>query len=252
MNLLADLSAHPVIGHRGAAAYAPENTLESFRLALELGAEALELDVRRSADGEAMVFHDATLERTTDGTGPLTAQTRAALATLDAGYRFTDHQGRFPFRGTGLRIPTLREVIARFPWVPLMVELKEREVQGAVERVLIECDAADHVILAADEWQALQAFRFEPFTLGASRRDITRLYFRLGRPDDRCRCYAVPDSFHGLPIPTRRFVQAAHARQATVHVWTVDDARTAVRLWANGVNGIVTNRPDTIRAARPA
>ncbi len=251
MNPLLDRSAHPVIGHRGAAWYAPENTLESFRLALAQGADAIEFDIRRSADGEAMVFHDATLDRTTDQRGPVATRPAAELQRLDAGFRHEEPGvPGTPFRGRGVRIPALREVIAEFPGVPLLIEVKEAEVADAVARVLVESGAADRAVVAGSEWQALAPFRMAPFTLGASRRDIARLYFGLGAPDAACRCYAIPEAYHGLPIATRRFVRRAHARNSTVHVWTVDDARSALALWRNGVNGIVTNKPDVIRAAR--
>jgi glycerophosphoryl diester phosphodiesterase len=250
MNLLLDRSARPIIGHRGAAAYAPENTLESFRLALRLGADALEFDVRSSTDGEAMVFHDSLLDRTTDRTGPLASLTAIELAQVDAGFRFVDGEGATPFRGRGVRIPTLAEVIGEFRDVPLLIEVKERGVQDAVARVLIDRDAAERVVVAGSDHEALRAFRSAPFTLGASRRDIARLKFGFGAPDPRCRSYAVPASYYGLTVPSRRFVRAAHSRQSTVHVWTVDDGELARRLWRNGANGMVTNRPDTIREAR--
>jgi len=249
--LLLDPKARPIIGHRGAAAYAPENTMESFRRALELGAEALELDVRSSADGYAVVLHDSTLDRTTNGTGPAGRKTLAELQRLDAGYRFQAPDGAGDsFRGRGVRIPTLDEVIGGFPAVPLLIEIKEIGVQGAVARALREGDAARRAVVAGADWRGLTAFHEPPFALGASRRDIARLYFRLGAPHPACRCYAVPAAYCGLPIPTRRFVAAARRRASTVHVWTVDDAATAGKLWRNGVNGMVTNRPDVIRAAR--
>jgi len=116
----------------------------------------------------------------------------------------------------------------------------------------LEGGAADRAVVAAADWRALTAFDRAPFIRGASRRDIARLYFRLGQPDAACRSYAVPDRYHHLRVPTRRFVRAAHKRNSTVHVWTVDDALTALSLWRNGVNGIVSNRPDVIRAARAA
>jgi glycerophosphoryl diester phosphodiesterase len=250
MNPLFDPDAHPVIGHRGAAAHAPENTMESFRRALALGAEALELDVRRTADGEAVVFHDPTLDRTTDRSGPIAFHTLRALSTVDAGFRFLDDGGDFPFRDTGIRIPTLREVIAEFRDVPLLIEVKEIEVQEAVARALLEGGAAERTIIAGADWRALEVFQAAPFQRGASRRDIARLYFGLGEPDRRCRSYAVPESYYGLPVPTRRFAHAARSRTSTVHVWTVDDPRAALRLWRRGVNGIVTNRPEVIRTAR--
>lgn len=250
MNPLLDPAARLVIGHRGAAAYAPENTLASFQLALAQGADALEFDLRRSRDGLAMVFHDPTLERTTDGTGPLAALTASELQRLDAGRHFTDLAGATPYRGTGIRIPTFQEVLRAFPGVPLLIEIKEVEVQEAAAAILREEGAADRAVVAGDDWHALTAFREPPFHLGASRRDITRLYFGLGAPDDRCVNYAVPEFHYGLPIPSRRFVRRAHARGATVHVWTVDDARSALRWWRNGANGLVTNRPDAIHSAR--
>jgi glycerophosphoryl diester phosphodiesterase len=252
MNPLLDRRARLVIGHRGAAAYAPENTLASLRRALQLGATALELDVRRSADGEAMVFHDANLDRTTDLTGPLAARTREELARADAGYRFVAEDGSLPFRGTGIGIPALRDVLVAFPGVPLLIEIKEIEVQDAVAHVLLEGQAADRAVLAGADHRALNAFGSAPFTLGASRRDIARLYFGVGAPDPRCRCYAVPDRYWGLPIPTRRFIQAAHRCESAIHVWTVDDPGVAVELWNRGANGMVTNRPDVILAARRA
>jgi glycerophosphoryl diester phosphodiesterase len=250
MNPLLDPVARPVIGHRGAAAYAPENTLESFRLALAMGADALEFDVRRSADGEAMVVHDAILDRTTDLTGPVAERRAAELARADAGFRFLDQHGETSFRGRGIGIPTLREVIAAFPDVPLLIEVKEVAVQDAIARALLEGGAAERTVVAGSDHQALEVFRSAPFTVGASRRDIVQLYFGIGAPDPRCRLYAVPAHYYGLPIPTRRFVGAARRQSSTVHVWTVDDARSALELWRKGVRGIVTNRPDAILAAR--
>ncbi|MDZ4864024.1 MAG: glycerophosphodiester phosphodiesterase family protein [Gemmatimonadota bacterium] len=254
MNLLLDTAARPVIGHRGAAAYAPENTLESFRRALAIGAEAIEFDVRRSADGEAVVIHDPTLDRTTDLSGLVAQRTLAELQRADAGHRFSGpgQSTATPFRGRGIVIPTLTEVIAAFPGVPLLIEIKEAEVQAAVAATLITGGATDRAVLAGSDWRALQAFREPPFHLGASQRDIARHKFGFGAPDPRCRCYAVPDRWHGLTIPTARFCRAAHAADSTVHVWTVDDARSALLLWRSGVQGIVTNRPDVIRTARDA
>ena len=249
--LLLDLAARPIIGHRGAAAYAPENTMASFHLALEQGADALEFDVRMARDGEAVVLHDPTLDRTTDAVGPIRLQTLKELEQVDAGYRFSPDGGRdYPWRGKGVRIPRLRQVIEDLPAVPLLIEVKEPEAQEAITRVLRETGAAARAVIAGSDWRSLQSFRAPPFHLGASRRDIARLYFRWGEPDPACRCFAVPDRFKFLPVPTRRFVRAAHARGASVHVWTVDDPSLARRLWANGANGMVTNRPDVIAKVR--
>src|SRR5881296_638063 len=104
-NPLLDLSARPVIAHRGASGSAPENTLATFELAVRQGADAFELDVRLTADGVPVVLHDPTLERTTDHRGPLAALRVADLTDIDAGARFTLDRGRtFPFRAAGVRI----------------------------------------------------------------------------------------------------------------------------------------------------
>jgi glycerophosphoryl diester phosphodiesterase len=257
VTVLTDLAARPVIGHRGAALYAPENTLESFQLALAQGADALEFDVRAAADGEAMVIHDPTLDRTTDLSGPVAGRTRAELSRADAGYRFQPAGGgSWPWRGRGVRIPTLREVLRQLPEVPLLIEIKEVGVQRDVALALLETGAAARAVVAGDDWRALDVFQAPPFTAGASKRDIARLYFGglvgLAPPALVCRSLAVPERFKGLPVPTGRFVRQAHARGASVHVWTVDDAGTATTLWRRGVNGIVTNAPDRICAARAA
>ncbi len=126
-----------VVAHRGASAYLPENTMPSFERAVEMGADALELDVHLTADGELAVIHDETLDRTTDGSGPVVCKTMDELRRLDAGYHFADAGGAFPHRGQGLRIPTLGEVLAWLPdGVGLVVEIKARAASDAVVEAL--------------------------------------------------------------------------------------------------------------------
>src|SRR5262245_34337183 len=112
-----------LFGHRGAAGVAPENTMVSFRRALDDGVDVLELDVHASADGEILIMHDPTLERTTDGDGDVRARPWAELRRLDAGHRFTPDGGRtHPFRGQGITIPRLVDLITECPDVPLNIE----------------------------------------------------------------------------------------------------------------------------------
>ena len=107
--------------------------------------------------------------------------------------------------------------------------------------------------MASAHDEALDAFRQPPFLVGASARDILRLWLApvRGVPELRCTAYSVPWRHRGvLPVPTRTFVANAHELGASVHVWTVDDPELARRLWARGVNGIVTNDPAGIAAPR--
>jgi glycerophosphoryl diester phosphodiesterase len=255
VNPLLDLSARPVIAHRGASAYAPENTLAAFELAVTQGADAFELDVRVTRDGAAVVMHDETLDRTTDLTGPVRARTLAELRQADGGCRFTTDRGRTtPYRGTGVHVPTLAEVLWNFPAMPVLVEVKEPEVQEAVRRVLLEEGAAERCVVASERPDALELFREPLFAVGASAPEIAELYWaamlRRSNPRPRYQVLSVPIRHRGLPVPTRRFVAAARREGCPVHVWTVNRPATARRLWARGVAGIVTNVPDAVLSAR--
>lgn len=256
-NPLLDLDARPVIAHRGASGQAPENTLPAFELAVTQGADAFELDVRLSRDGAPVVVHDATLERTTSLTGPVRARTLAELRMADAGWGFTaDGGASHPFRDRGVRIPTLAEVLWAFPAMPVLVEVKEPEVQEAVRRVLVDEGACERCVVAAEDDAAVTLFRDGPIPCGASGRDITELYLavllRRRRPQPRYRFLSVPARHRGLPVPTRRFVAAARTLGCPVHVWTVNEPEVAVRLWERGVAGVVTNEPAEVGGVRLA
>jgi glycerophosphoryl diester phosphodiesterase len=114
------------IAHRGGARLAPEHTLVAFENALRVGADVIEFDLHATVDGVIVILHDATVDRTTDGTGVVRNMTFAELRALDAGYRFTrDGGATFPWRGKGLTIPTLEEALERFADVPITVEFKQ-------------------------------------------------------------------------------------------------------------------------------
>jgi glycerophosphoryl diester phosphodiesterase len=257
MNPLTSLTNRPVIAHRGASGYAPENTLPAFELALRQGADAIELDVRLTADGVPVVLHDAALDRTTDRRGPLSGLSRADLQSADAGARFTPDRGRsYPFRGAGVRIPELREVLRGFPEVALLVELKEPQAQAAVRRIVVEEGAVERCVLASEYDAALGLFREPPFVVAASSAEIGALYrgvlLRRVPQTVGYRLLSVPERYRGLRVPNRSFVAAARRLGCPVHVWTINDPAAAQRLWNDGVAGIVTNYPDRIRAVRQA
>lgn len=253
--ILLDLRAHPVIGHRGAAAHAPENTLPSFEVALRQGADALELDVHLSADGVPVVIHDPTLDRTTDGRGGVAALPLERIRAADAGARFTRDGGRtFPYRGRGISVPPLAEVVRSFPSVPLLIEVKAARAQWGVRDVLIAEGAVSRCVVAAGDRQWLRAFRDERFLRGASGRDVARLLvraaLRLGAGRVDYRLLAIPERRGWLPVATPRLMALALRAKCPTHVWTVDDPLDAVRLWRSGAAGIVTNDPAAIVAAR--
>ena len=253
MNPLLDLSAHPIIAHRGASGSAPENTIPAFELAVRQGADALELDVRLTSDGVPVVLHDAALDRTTDVGGLLGDLSLADLRKVDAGARFTPDRGRsFPFRGGDIRIPRLAEVLRAFPDVPMIVEVKEVGAQAAVRDAVLEANAASRCVLASEHHAAIERLREPPFAVAASSVEIAALYravlFRRVPPSVTYRCLSVPLRYRGLPVPTRAFVAAARGLGCPVHVWTVNDPATARTLWGRGVAGVVTNYPELMRS----
>jgi glycerophosphoryl diester phosphodiesterase len=248
--LLTDPNVQLVIAHRGASDRAPENTLEAFQSAIDDGADALELDVHLSRDGVPVVIHDPTLARTTDRTGTVADLTWAEIRKANAGARHSD-----PAWATRqVRVPSLEEVLDGVRDLPLLIEIKAAEAQSAVAEVVTRLGAATRVVVAAFEHRALEVFRAGPIAVGASRRDIVRLTLRArtGLPVSlpHVACFAVPDQWHGLEIPTPRSVALARSRNIPLHVWTVDDPGRALQLWRRGVSGIITNRPRAMHELR--
>jgi glycerophosphoryl diester phosphodiesterase len=243
--------------HRGASARAPENTLEAFRLAMEAGAGGLELDVHLTRDGEVVVIHDATVDRTTDGSGAVAGMSLDELRGLDAGCRFSPDGGAtYPYRGRGLRVPTLAEVYERFPAASVNIDIKEPQ-QGAEEAVLQiiqNAGAEERSLVVSDDHAVVRRFRRASggrISTGASRPEITVFYVssrlrleRLAHP--AYDALQVPVEYRGISLITPRFVQAAHSRGARVDVWTINDPGEMRRLLDLGVDVIMTDRPETL------
>lgn len=234
--ILLDPAARPVIGHRGASGGFPENTILAFREALAMGADALELDVRVSQDGVAMVIHDALLDRTTDGRGPVAGLSVAALRQLDA--------------GRGERIPTLDTVLEELAGVPLIVEVKEERAAAAVVTALRHHAAERRVLVGSFVARALVPFDARDFHRSASRRETVLAWMasRFGAGlAGRFEAFTVPERHGRRTVVDGRFVRTARRRGRPVHVWTVDDPVQARRLRRLGVCGIITNFPDRMR-----
>ena len=255
---LLDPNRRPIVGHRGNAAHAPENTIESFRQALAAGAECLELDVHLSADGVAVVIHDPTLDRTTDASGAVAGLTAAQIRAADSGARFTRDGRTFPYRGTGLRVPTLEEVLAEFPDVPLLIEIKTSRASAEVRRLIERHGAESRCVVESFDARALDAFRSEGsrIAIGASSSDVKRLLHRvLTRQPARSLPYSVmcvPRWLHGVRIPVASLVRLTRPAGCLVHVWTINDPAVAKGLWAVGVRGIVSDDPGLMRRVRDA
>jgi len=243
-----------VIGHRGAAAFAPENTLPSFRHAVEVGADAVELDLHRTADGHLVVIHDDTLPRTTDGIGSVEERTLEELRTFDAGYRFTTDGGNtFPFRGQGVRIPTLQEVLKVVGDLPIVSEIKSRAAGESMGDWLQTSPHRDQILVGGfDRAQVEPAGKHARWR--CTYQDELRGYVLLGKiglgkwlAPDRVDAAMVPEKRHLIRIVSPRFIRRAHADGLGVFVWTVNRAADMRRLFDWGVDGLVSDAPGRVR-----
>lgn len=242
-----------LIAHRGGSALAPENTLTSFTQALDWWrADVLEMDVHPTRDGAAVVIHDPTLDRTTSGTGPVSERSLAEIRAVDAGYHFTPDGGAsYPYRGKGIRVPTLAEVLEAFPQARVNVEIKDGRVQEVVWRVVHDAGATRRVLIAAGKRADRSRFAHYPGPVSASEEELRAFYLHhrlhaaaLYRP--AVDAFQLPERHGDLQVVSPRLVEEAHALNVAVHVWTVDEVEEMRRLLAWGVDGLVTDRPDRL------
>jgi glycerophosphoryl diester phosphodiesterase len=213
----------------------------------------LELDVHFSKDGVAWVSHDPTVDRCTDSQGAIADLESAALERLDAGFRFTPDGKTFPFRGSGVRLPRLAEVLREFGRLPLNVDLKGGDPEALAAEVCRHraearvCWGAEQDAVAARLAELVpEVCCFYP------REALTGLVLtvRAGEPfpeDPHFHVMDMPLAFEGERLIDDRLLQVAREQGKWVNVWTVDDAAEMKRLVGEGVGGIMTDRPDLLR-----
>jgi glycerophosphoryl diester phosphodiesterase len=248
MNVLLDSKARPVIGHRGNRAHAPENTIESMAQAVAAGADAIEFDIRVSADGIAVVHHDPTVVRTTSGRGEVARLTFSQLRQFDAGANFSRDGGKtYPYRDKGHRIPSFDEVLEAFPSTPLLIEIKTPLASVAVRDAIRKHKAEDRCLVDSISRDALRVFYDTHIAYGAAGGDVARLMREVltGKQITplNYKALCVPMNYYGLPLPVRRFARVAPKFDCRVHVWTINSPVLAKDLWMHGVNGIITDDP---------
>ena len=242
-----------VVGHRGASAHRPENTLPSFELAVEQGVDAIELDVHLTADGQLAVIHDATLERTTDEAGTVAEMTMDAIRGADAGYRFGTDEETHPYRGQGLRVPTLPEVLEWLPeGVGLVVELKSTDAADATVKALRDSQVvkAGLATVISFEEQAIERVRELDETLP------TGLLLVPFDKVERGLSWAVEHRHQGvhpwegdLGLDPMRLIAQAMAFGIRLGCYVVNEPARMQHLAAAGLWGFVTDVPDVARAA---
>ena len=244
---------HPIrLAHRGSRLLWPENTWHGFDAAVgDLGYRYIETDVQVSRDGIVVVFHDDTLERTTNGVGKVSDWDWEDLAALDAAYMFSPEDEGFPLRGAGVRISKLDDTFDRYPDTYFNIDLKAKGAAWGVAEVISRFGRQDTVMIGSFSDRKLA--RFRRITKGAvatsaGPQAAMSMYAasRLGKtvhlaPD----AYQLPPLIRGAAVDAR-MVRAIHAADAHIHVWTINEPEEMHRLLDLGVDGIVSDRPDLL------
>jgi glycerophosphoryl diester phosphodiesterase len=269
------------IAHQGGEIEAPSNTMFAFKTALDKGAEVLELDVHATADGEIVVIHDATVDRTTNGSGAVDEMTLEEIKKLDAAYWFVPGCGTcndsppeaFTYRGyaSGERklmkgklrritpndftIPTLREVLETFPETLINIEIKATApdtfpYEDELAELLEEYGRTDDTIVVSFLDHAVEIFKTHAPDVSTATGTGQAGFFWAstqgpapGAPSPRHQALQVPIVFNGITVVTPEFVEEAHANGLAVHVWTINERDEMEWLIEIGVDGIMTDRP---------
>ena len=246
-----------LIAHRGGSTLAPENTFAAFDRAAEIGADAIETDVRLTRDGVVVVFHDDDTARILGEPGTIEARTLSELEELDAGFLFTPDGGRtFPYRGKGILVPTFAGALARYPSMRFIVDAKADDPALARALVLSVKSARATSRVCLGSFFDTQADRIGRFAPGVARyfpkeaATCHVLAARAGAQGENC-----PKGFDLASLPGRLaesvvvnadVVDYFHRLSVPVHVWTVDDESEMRGLLSLGVDGIVSDRPDVL------
>ena len=240
-----------VFGHRGSAGTHPENTLESFRAAVASGVQYLEFDIHMTRDGEVVVSHDDHLERNCGRAGVIREMTYAELAGADAGRMFTLDRSTFPFRDKGIRVPRLAEVLAAFPELRMIVEVK----QIAPSVVAPMLDVIDHagmrrnVLVASEHQEPLDEVRRLAMEIPTNFSYLEAGLFiqAMGTRDASYRPPAdavqISHFYENWELVTRQSVEFAHSFGIEMHVWTVNAEAEMSELLDMGVDGLISDYP---------
>ena len=241
-----------IFGHRGSAGTHPENTMVSFQAAIDLGARYLETDVHMTRDGEIVVSHDPDLARSCGTAIFIKDADYGDLATADAGYTFSLGGKEFPFRGKGIRIPRLAELLATFPNALFNIDLKPEDV-SLTEAVLKIIDAAKmrrRVLLTSEYQNRLDEVRALapgiPTSCGYL--EIAAFMQALASQDasyqPKADALQIPPEYYSWKLATPETVAMAHRHGLEVHIWTVNDEASMREMLALGVDGIMSDFPE--------
>ena len=253
-NLETDFFAAPrprVMAHRGASGDYPENTMPAFGAAVEIGAHYIELDVHCTRDGEVVVVHDDRLSRIASDDRLVREVTMAELEAIDAAFNFSRDGVGFPFRGQGIRVPRLAEVLRSWSELRFVVEFKPSDpaIADATLEVVRRTGMSGRVLFASEHLAPIARARAlapqVPTNLTAT--EILAFMQALSsgaRPSVATGdALQIPPEHRGLKLATPEVVAAAHQSGLEVHVWTINEQAEMETMLSIGVDGIITDYP---------
>ena len=242
-----------IIAHQGASLELPPNTIEAFQLALDYGADIIELDIWRSMDGVWVVIHDGNLLRIAGVNKDITQMSLEEIQSLDAAYNFSDSSGNYLYRNKGYRIPSLEEVLKKFNSEKINIEIKDHRKLGLSDlfELVKKYDMEQKILFISSNYSVIKEFRKiskNKIATGASKSDIKRMIYFGNLP-----WYKIPfDAFqmpfyskkverYGLKNP--KWIENMRSRGLEVHYWTIDDYKDIKKTFSIGASGVITNRP---------
>ncbi|MFY0517006.1 glycerophosphodiester phosphodiesterase [Lysinibacillus sp. UGB7] len=248
-----------IIAHRGGAHLAPEHTVLAFEKSAQLGVDGFEIDIRLTKDEEIIVFHDATVERTTDGYGLVADMTLAEINALNHGYHFEDLQGGNPYRDVKTDVVTLRELLESYPNMLVNIDIKDAPdtyegslMPSKLWRLIEELSAENRVIVTSLYGEQIDRFNLyaqNQVALGAGESDVRKAFTAFSSQfghlyHPKVDVFQLPPKSGVVTLDSPKFIQFLNNLNIPVHYWTINDETTMNKLIHNGAKGIITDRPD--------
>jgi glycerophosphoryl diester phosphodiesterase len=248
-----------ILAHRGGAHLEPEHTMLAFEKSAQLGVDGFEIDIRLTKDEEIIVYHDATVERTTDGYGSVSEMTLAEINALNHGYQYEDLAGEFPYRDKKVDVVTLRELLESYPNMLINIDIKDAPdtyegslMPSKLWRLIEELKAENHVVVTSFYGEQIDRFNLyaqNQVALGAGESDVRKAFASFSSQfghlyHPKVDVFQIPPKSGVVSLDSPKFIQFLNNLNIPVHYWTINDSVTMKKLINNGAKGIITDRPD--------
>jgi len=248
-----------ILAHRGGAHLEPEHTMLAFEKSAQLGVDGFEIDIRLTKDEEIIVFHDATVDRTTEGYGSVSEMTLAEINALNHGYQFEDLTGAFPYREQKVDVVTLRELLESYPNMLINIDIKDAPdtyegslMPSKLWRLIEELGVEDRVVVTSFYGEQIDRFNLyaqNQVALGAGESDVRKAFASFSSQfghlyHPKVDVFQIPPKSGVVSLDSPKFIQFLSNLNIPVHYWTINDLVTMNKLIHNGAQGIITDRPD--------